>query len=80
MSVAAVKKSNRIKKKWYPKNKGKNKEKRRQIKSKKQIMGENFMKIFLKEQNKRKESMEEIVKKIFLMTKKEKLKKQQNSK
>lgn len=43
-------------------------------------MGENFMKIFLKEQNKRKESMEEIVKKIFLMTKKEKLKKQQNSK
>ena len=54
MSVAAVKKSNRIKKKWYPKNKGKNKEKRRQIKSKKQIMGENFMKIFLKEQSKRK--------------------------
>ena len=43
-------------------------------------MGENFMKIFLKEQNKRKESVEEIVKKIFLMTKKEKLKKQQNSK
>lgn len=43
-------------------------------------MGENFTKIFLKEQNKRKESMEEIVKKIFLMTKKEKLKKQQNSK
>ena len=38
------------------------------------------MKIFRKEQNKRKESMEEIVKKIFLMTKKEKLKKQQNSK
>ena len=43
-------------------------------------MGERFMKIFRKEQNKRKESMEEIVKKIFLMTKKEKLKKQQNSK
>lgn len=36
-------------------------------------MGERFMKIFRKEQNKRKESMEEIVKKIFLMTKKEKL-------
>lgn len=32
-------------------------------------MKENFIKIFLKEKNKRKESMEEIVTKIFLMQK-----------
>lgn len=42
-------------------------------------MKENFIKIFLKEKSKRKESMEEIARKIFLTTKEENLKKKNNN-